>query len=207
MKSGVVYLKLPQNAQIVNRKILLKDVAEIYTADANVGKKIGELILYTVGGDKNQKLIFSVMKVVQLIQKEFPGVEVENIGEPDFVVEYKMPLPPKKGMEYTKLVILSIIVFIGSAFTIMTFNTDVSVGEVFDNLYYLVTGLKKESGSILEIAYSIGILVGILGFYNHFKGQKLHDDPTPVHIEMRNYEEEMNKAIIKDADREGKTIK
>ncbi len=207
MKSGVVYIKLPQNAQVVNRKILLQDVAEIYTADAEMGKKIGDIILYTVGGDKNQKLIFSVMKVIHLIQKEFPGIEVENIGESDFVVEYKMPLTPKKAMEYTKLVLLSLIVFIGAAFTIMTFNTDVSVGEVFDNLYYLVTGVKKESGSILEVAYSIGILAGILGFYNHFKGQKLHDDPTPIHIEMRNYEEEMNKAIIKDADREGKIIK
>ena len=207
MKSGVVYIKLPQNAQVVNRKILLQDVAEIYTADAEMGKKIGDIILYTVGGDKNQKLIFSVMKVIHLIQKEFPGIEVENIGESDFVVEYKMPLTPKKAMEYTKLVLLSLIVFIGAAFTIMTFNTDVSVGEVFDNLYYLVTGVKKEGGSILEVAYSIGILAGILGFYNHFKGQKLHDDPTPIHIEMRNYEEEMNKAIIKDADREGKTIK
>lgn len=207
MKSGVVYIKLPQNAQVVNRKILLQDVAEIYTADAEMGKKIGDIILYTVGGDKNQKLIFSVMKVIHLIQKEFPGIEVENIGESDFVVEYKMPLTPKKAMEYTKLVLLSLIVFIGAAFTIMTFNTDVSVGEVFDNLYYLVTGVKKESGSILEVAYSIGILAGILGFYNHFKGQKMHDDPTPIHIEMRNYEEEMNKAIIKDADREGKIIK
>ncbi len=207
MKSGVVYIKLPQNAQVVNRKSLLQDVAEIYTADAEMGKKIGDIILYTVGGDKNQKLIFSVMKVIHLIQKEFPGIEVENIGESDFVVEYKMPLTPKKAMEYTKLVLLSLIVFIGAAFTIMTFNTDVSVGEVFDNLYYLVTGVKKESGSILEVAYSIGILAGILGFYNHFKGQKLHDDPTPIHIEMRNYEEEMNKAIIKDADREGKIIK
>ena len=207
MKSGVVYIKLPQNAQVVNRKILLQDVAEIYTADAEMGKKIGDIILYTVGGDKNQKLIFSVMKVIHLIQKEFPGIEVENIGESDFVVEYKMPLTPKKAMEYTKLVLLSLIVFIGAAFTIMTFNTDVSVGEVFDNLYYLVTGVKKEGGSILEVAYSIGILAGILGFYNHFKGQKLHDDPTPIHIEMRNYEEEMNKAIIKDADWEGKIIK
>ena len=207
MKSGVVYIKLPQNAQVVNRKILLQDVAEIYTADAEMGKKIGDIILYTVGGDKNQKLIFSVMKVIHLIQKEFPGIEVENIGESDFVVEYKMPLTPKKAMEYTKLVLLSLIVFIGAAFTIMTLNTDVSVGEVFDNLYYLVTGVKKEGGSILEVAYSIGILAGILGFYNHFKGQKLHDDPTPIHIEMRNYEEEMNKAIIKDADREGKIIK
>ena len=134
MKSGVVYIKLPQNAQVVNRKILLQDVAEIYTADAEMGKKIGDIILYTVGGDKNQKLIFSVMKVIHLIQKEFPGIEVENIGESDFVVEYKMPLTPKKAMEYTKLVLLSLIVFIGAAFTIMTFNTDVSVGEVFDNL-------------------------------------------------------------------------
>lgn len=207
MKSNVVYLKIPQSAQVVNRKILLQDVAEIFTADAEMGKEIGNIILYTVSGDKNQKLIFSVMKIIQVIQKEFPNIEVENIGESDFVVEYKIPLTPKKGMEYCKLVILSLIVFIGAAFTIMTFNTDVSVGEVFDNLYFLVTGMKKSNGSILEIAYSIGILVGILGFYNHFKGQKLHDDPTPIHIEMRNYEEEMNKAIIKDADREGKTIK
>ncbi|MCI8376952.1 MAG: stage V sporulation protein AA [Lachnospiraceae bacterium] len=207
MKPEEVYLKLPQSAQVVNRKIFLKDVAEIYTSDAGTQKKIGDIILYTVSGDKNQKLIFSVMKLIETIQKEHPGLKIINIGEPDFIVEYKMPIAPKKGMEYFKLVILSLVVFLGAAFTIMTFNTDVSVGEVFDNLYYLVTGTKKNSGSVLEIAYSAGILLGILGFYNHFKGQKLHDDPTPIHIEMRNYEEEMNKAIIKDADREGKTIK
>lgn len=207
MKSDVVYLKLPQSAQVINRKIFLQDVAEIYTADTEVQKKIGKTILYTVDGNKNQKLIFSVMKLIQTIQKEYPDIEIVNIGESDFIVEYKMPLAPKKGMEYAKLAILSLIVFIGAAFTIMTFNTDVSVGEVFDNIYYLVTGTKKNSGSILEVAYSVGILLGILGFYNHFKGEKLHDDPTPIHIEMRNYEEEMNKAIIKDADREGKTLK
>ena len=207
MKPEEVYLKLPQSAQVVNRKIFLKDVAEIYTSDTGTQKKIGDIILYTVSGDKNQKLIFSVMKLIETIQKEHPGLKIINIGEPDFIVEYKIPIAPKKGMEYFKLVILSLVVFLGAAFTIMTFNTDVSVGEVFDNLYYLVTGTKKNSGSVLEIAYSAGILLGILGFYNHFKGQKLHDDPTPIHIEMRNYEEEMNKAIIKDADREGKTIK
>ncbi len=207
MKPEEVYLKLPQSAQVVNRKIFLKDVAEIYTSDTGTQTKIGDIILYTVSGDKNQKLIFSVMKLIETIQKEHPGLKIINIGEPDFIVEYKMPIAPKKGMEYFKLVILSLVVFLGAAFTIMTFNTDVSVGEVFDNLYYLVTGTKKNSGSVLEIAYSAGILLGILGFYNHFKGQKLHDDPTPIHIEMRNYEEEMNKAIIKDADREGKTIK
>lgn len=207
MKTDVVYLKLPQSAQVVNRKIFIQDVAELLATDAQIQKKIGNIILYTVTGDKNQKLVFSAMKVIQMIQKEYPNVTVENIGEADFVVEYKMPLTPKKGMEYGKLILLSLIVFIGSAFTIMTFNTDVSVAEVFDNLHYLVTGEKKSGGSVLEIAYSVGLLIGILGFYNHLKSQKVHDDPTPIHIEMRNYEEEMNKAIIKDADREGKAIK
>lgn len=207
MKSNVVYLKIPQSAQVVNRNIFLQDVAEIYSSDSDVTKKVGELLLYKAKGDKNQKLIFSVMKIINMIQKEYPDILIENIGESDFVVEYKLPLTPKKSMEYVKLVFMALIVFIGAAFTIMTFNTDVSVGEVFDNLYYLITGTKKSSGSILEVSYSVGLLIGILGFYNHFKGSKLHDDPTPIHIEMRNYEEEMNKAIIKDADREGKTLK
>lgn len=207
MKAGIVYVKLPQSAQVVNRNIYLQDVAEIYSPDAMVAKAVGELLLYKVKGNKSVKQTFSVMKIINLIQKEYPNVLVENIGEPDFIVEYKVSLAPKKGLEYAKLALITLIVFIGAAFTIMTFNTDVSVGEVFDNLYYLITGVKKEQGTILEISYSIGIFVGIMGFYNHFKGSKQHDDPTPIHIEMRNYEEEMNKAIMKDSDREGKTIK
>ena len=84
---------------------------------------------------------------------------------------------------------------------------DASVDDVFDNFYYLVTGTHKSGGSALEIAYSIGIPIGILGFYNHFNHSKLREDPTPIHIEMRNYEEETNKAIIQDASREGKIKK
>ena len=137
MKSDVVYLKLPQSAQVVNRKILLKDVAEIYAVDTELQKNIGDIILYTVSGDKNQKLIFSVMKLIRMIQKQHPNLQIESIGEQDFIVEYRMPTPPNKGLEYFKLAVLTFIVFIGAAFTIMTFNTDVSVGEVFDNFYYL----------------------------------------------------------------------
>ena len=59
----------------------------------------------------------------------------------------------------------------------------------------------------LLLFYSIGIPLGILGFYNHFSASKVKEDPTPIHIEMRNYEEEMNKAIVADASREGSEIR
>ncbi len=207
MKSDIVYLKLEQDCQVINRKILLQDVAEIFTTDAVLRKELGNLVLYTVKGDKNQKLIFSSMKVIELIQKQRPGLLVENIGEPDFIVEYKIPEPPKKTWESVKVIFLALIVFFGSIFTIMTFNMDVSVEKVFAMFYDTVLGENQPHGKIVEITYSIGIAVGVLGFYNHFSGSKNHDDPTPIHIEMRDYEEEMNRAIINDASREGKMIK
>lgn len=207
MREDVIYLKVPQCVQVCNKKIYIKDVAEIQGNNAAQIKKIQDTVLYTVKGDKDEKLVFSVMKVIQMLQKESPQSYIENVGEPDFIVEYHMPNSSKKGWEYVKLAILSAIVFVGAAFTIMTFNTDVSVGEVFDNVYKLVLGNQKHTGHIVEIAYSIGILVGILGFYNHFKNKSLHEDPTPIHIEMHTYEEQMNKAIIKNADREGTTLK
>ena len=38
-----------------------------------------------------------------------------------------------------------------------------------------------------------------------FKKQK--EDPTPIHMEMRNYEDQLEEVILKDAGREGKVIK
>lgn len=207
MKANTVYLKIGQNVQVVNKKILLQDVAEIFSADNNIVKEISNIVLYTVKGNKNEILVFSVMKVVSMVQKEYPDITVQTIGEPEFIVEYKIPVPDKKWLEYIKLTFVALIVFFGSAFTIMTFNTDVSVGDVFNDFYYLVTGVHKSDGSILEIAYSIGIPVGILGFYNHFKSSKVHDDPTPLHMEMRTFEEDLNNTIITDSSREGKIIK
>lgn len=207
MKQGDVYLKLEQNNQVVNRKILIQDVGEIYTSDAELKKEIGNLTLYTVKGDKNQTLVFTSMKVIEMIQKQHPEVSVENIGETDFIVEYKIPNKPKKGWEYAKAVLLMVIIFVGAAFTIMTFNEDVSVAGVFSMFYELVMGTKETKGNILEVSYCIGIAIGILGFYNHFSAAKEQVDPTPLHVELRNYEQEVNQAVIQDASRKGTVIK
>lgn len=206
MKEGNVYLKLEQSVQVSNKRITLEDISEIYAWDYDVTKELGKIVVLTVKGDKDEKNVISSLKLIGLMQKEYPGINIDLIGEPDLVVEYRVPKPENKLVEGIKLIVLSLIVFFGSAFTIMTFNTDVSVGEVFDLIYELVMQKPNSNGSVLEIAYSIGIPIGILSFYNHFKVTKAKDDPTPIHIEMRNYEEEMNTAIIQDASRKGSEI-
>lgn len=206
MRSDIIYLKLEQSSQISHKKVLLEDVAEVFTADNTLQKEVGKLVVYTFQQDKEQKLVFSAIKVIALLQKQRPDLEIVNIGEPDFIVEYKDIPKPSKFMEVMKVALVSLIIFFGAGFTIMTFNTDVSVGDVFSLFYKLVMGTEQTKGSIMEITYCVGIAIGILGFYNHFSARNERDDPTPLHLEMRNYEQEMNNAIIKNASREGKEI-
>ena len=206
MKSDIIYLKLEQNSQVSHKKVLLEDVAEILTADQTLQKESGKLVLYTFSQEKEQKLVFSAMKVIELLQKQRPGLQVINIGETDFIVTYEEQDGKGGIIHGVKIVAVVLISFFGAAFTIMTFNTDVSVGDVFSLFYRLVMGTEQTKGSIMEITYCVGIAIGILGFYNHFSARNERDDPTPLHLEMRNYEQEMNNAIIKNASREGKEI-
>ena len=48
--------------------------------------------------------------------------------------------------------------------------------------------------------------VGIIVFFNHVGGRRLTKDPTPIEVEMKIYETDVNKALIETADREDKTI-
>jgi stage V sporulation protein AA len=65
-----------------------------------------------------------------------------------------------------------------------------------------VTGNPSDRFTVIEVAYSIGLAAGIIIFYNHIGGKRLTSDPTPLEVEMRNYESDVNKAIIVMADRE-----
>ena len=58
----------------------------------------------------------------------------------------------------------------------------------------------------MEFAYSIGLDVGIIGFLNHNGKRRLAKDPTPVEVEMRKYEKDVNTTLVETASREGKTI-
>ena len=48
----------------------------------------------------------------------------------------------------------------------------------------------------MEIGYSIGLGVGIVVFYNHIGKRKITKDPTPIEVALRNYEEDVDKALI-----------
>ena len=88
----------------------------------------------------------------------------------------------------------------------MTFNNDANVTDVFANIYYLTMGMESNGKTILEFSYSLGITIGILVFFNHFAKWKLTVDPTPIEVEMRLYEENLNKTVIQNHGRKERGI-
>ncbi len=204
----ILYIKIEQNIPVAKREITFRDLGTLYCTNKKIVQKLENTVFYTLPAHGPQKTIFTIAKVYEVIHKTYPNLQIENLGERDFIIDFEKPDHKEKGkvMEYTKTIFVSAIVFIGAAFTIMTFNEDVNVSGVFDKVYQLVMGTTKQGGSIIEICYAIGLPVGIIVFYNHFRRKKIKEDPTPIQVEMHTYEEQVNKSLIAAASREGHTI-
>ena len=67
-------------------------------------------------------------------------------------------------------------------------------------------GIPKEGATLLELSYSIGIVLGILVFFNHFGKRKLSVDPTPIEVEMRLYENDIQTTVIAEYSRKGQEV-
>ncbi len=207
-----LYLKIETNTIVTDRHVRLSDIAKMECANQSIVRQLKQKKVYTfqdaidVKKQKNQMEVFSVLKIIQLIHEDYPNLDVSNEGESDFIVEY-IPYPKKpKWINAIKTAILCVIIFFGSAFTIMAFNNDVGVTDLFSKFYQQVMGRESNGVTELEICYSIGLGVGIFLFFNHVGKKKITHDPTPIQVEMRKYETDIDTTFIDNAGRKGHNI-
>ncbi len=206
MDNGYLYIKIDKNNLVDKKTVYLKDVAKLYSTDTDMVKHLKAQVILMINEDKKTNYMFSVLKLIEVINKWYPDIRITNLGETDFIVHYEPPEKTWRLLEYTKVAFVSLMVFFGAAFTIMTFHEDANVKDVFNSVYKLIMGNEKSGGSILEISYAVGLPLGIILFFNHFSKAKLGSDPTPMQVQMRLYEEDIDKTLIENANREGKTI-
>ena len=206
-----LYLKIDRNSCVSHPKVLLSDVAKIECEDQALLRKVKHLPIYnfegnTNGQSKHTTVSMSILKIIQLIHGIGSGVIVVNEGESDFVIEYQKTQKEHSVLDKIKTVVLCIIVFFGSAFSIMAFNNDVSIPELFDQFYYQVMGVEAAGINALDVSYCVGLTVGIMVFFNHVGRKKITKDPTPLQVEMRKYENDLDMTFIENASRGEKNI-
>lgn len=212
VNSETLYLKIETNTIVTDRHVKLSDIAKMECANPAIVRQLKQKKVYTFQDaidekkQKNQMEVFSVLKIIELIHEAYPNLDVSNEGESDFIVEY-IPNPKKpKWMNAVKTILLCIVIFFGSAFTIMAFNNDVGVTDVFSKFYLQVMGIRSTGVTQLEISYCIGLGIGILIFFNHVGRKKITHDPTPIQVEMRKYETDLDTTFIDNAGRKGHNI-
>lgn len=205
MSKATLYIKLTQNAEVSEDTILLKDIAKLTCQDSHILYKAKGLKIYQFHKDTRQ--VLGVLRIIQLVEEAFPQVTVTIIGNVTETVIERIKVKKKKSIwVFLKIVFVGLICFFGTSFSVMAFHNDIGINRMFTRLFFMVTGETSNGFTVMEIAYSIGLATGILVFFNHIGSRKITKDPTPVEVEMRLYESDVNNSLIETANREGKTI-
>ena len=198
MTNKTLYLKLNEISEVHEKSVYLKDVAQLYCDDQPTLNRCQALKIKTIHQEKDKRYVENVLEVIEKIHEMDVSIQVTNLGETDFIIDYQKSKSPKYLWQWTKTWFVCIVCFFGAAFAIMTFNNDASVGDVFKEVYKIVMGRESDGFTILELSYSIGLMLGIVLFFNHFSVWKLSTDPTPLEVEMRLYEDNISKTLIQN---------
>ena len=201
MSQTGVYLNVKEITEVRTKKVQLKDVANLWCEDSHLANRLNALTIKTIREDKDWRYVESVLDIIRLISETVPGTQVNSVGKVDYIIDYHRPKRPSYAWEWLKTLFVCAVCFFGAAFAIMTFNNDVDVTKVFGEIYYVVTGQQSDGFTILEVSYSIGLAVGIMGFFNHLSKWEINTDPTPLEVEMRLYEDNISKTLIQNAGR------
>lgn len=201
-----VYLNVSQISEVHDKNVFVKDIATVYCEDKHVENRVNALKVKTIHSDETRRYMENVLDIIKKIEAEIPSAQVNSLGEVDYIIAYHAPKSPRLWWQWIKTLFVCAICFFGAAFAIMTFNNDVDVTNVFKEVYFVVTGRQSSGFTVLEISYSIGLFLGIVGFFNHFAKWKLNTDPTPLEVEMRLYEENICKTLIDNSARKESDI-
>lgn len=199
--SDILYLKIDKNVQARSTPVTIGEIASVSCASKPIENKIKVMRLPTQVIRGPGRYVFCVLDVIEAIHTEFPSLEIENLGEADFIITVEKENKVSDLMSWAKTVLLCLLSFFGAAFSIMAFNNDIDITKLFGQLYETFTGQQSNGFTLLEISYSVGVGLGILVFFNHFAKNKGKSDPTPLEVEMRTYEDEIDTTLIESGNR------
>lgn len=220
MRNSNIYIKCRRSVEVTGRDVFLSDVAEVDCADKQLEAKMKALKLYrfpvgrelSAGKSSPMKkdipqgkdmYVISTLQIVEQMEAVCPDILVEIVGETDCLVRLAPAQSEGKWALFGKVLFVCLVSFFGTGFTIMAYHNDVGVRELFGDIYELVMNRKPEGINALEVSYSIGLAVGIVVFFNHIGGMKLKKmDPTPIEVSIRNYEEDVDKALVEQEERQ-----
>ncbi|WML40430.1 stage V sporulation protein AA [Neobacillus sp. OS1-2] len=190
---NTVYIRMRNRVQSApEEKVLLKDVAQII-APEEILANLNSMMIHQLTAKDRNIVVIDVMKVIKLIVKTFGDLEVQTIGPAQTIIEVTFK---KKGVSIPFFLLIWFLLFFGSAMAIMNFHDDVSMRSVHEKIYTIITGEKEAKPLLFQIPYSIGLGLGMILFFNHVFKKRINEEPSPLEVEMFNYQLDLDNYVI-----------
>ena len=178
-------------------EILLEDIAKIIGTKETIASLRG-LLIYEVKKSDRNIIVIDLSTIIERIAKNH-SIDIQAIGPSQTIIEV---VSKQRGNNTIIFVIVWLLLFIGSALTIMNFHEDVSMPAVHQKVYKLITGNEIERPLILQIPYSFGLGLGMILFFNHFFKKRFNDEPSPLEVEMFNYQQDLDRYVMMTENKE-----
>jgi stage V sporulation protein AA len=184
-----VYIRLRHRIQVYpDDCITVSKIAQI-VAGKQLREIIGELKVHQVQPSDKNIVVIDVMRVLSAVHKTDPDIDVQTVGPAQTIVEI---VYQKKTFSPVLFALVWLLLFVGAALAIMNFHEDVSMQLVHQRLYTIITGETSEHPLLLQIPYSIGLGLGMILFFNHLFKKRINEEPSPLEVEMFNYQLDMD---------------
>jgi len=188
-----IYIRMRNRVQAEpEEKVLLKDVAQIIAPEP-VLSNIKTMMVHQLTQKDRNIVVIDVMKVINLITDTLEDCEVQTIGPAQTIIEVTLK---KKGVSIPFFLLIWFLLFFGSAMAIMNFHDDVSMKSVHEKVYTIITGEKDAKPLLFQIPYSIGLGLGMILFFNHVFKKRINEEPSPLEVEMFNYQLDLDNYVI-----------
>ncbi|WP_409289067.1 stage V sporulation protein AA [Peribacillus sp. SCS-37] len=196
---NIIYVRMRHRVEVKGlNEIKAKDICILIGSQVWI-QKLGETVVHTITKAEHNLIIIDSAQLIERLLAENPGIEIQTIGPSQTIIEV---ISKEKSHSAGLFVIVWIILFVGAAMAIMNFHEDVSMQAVHQKLYRLISGKSIRKPLIMQIPYSIGLGAGMIIFFNHFFKKKFNEEPSPLEVEIFNYQQDLDRYVIMHENRE-----
>ena len=195
----LIYVRMRNRVHAkLNQEVKVKDVVKVIGPEDIVGK-LEDITLLKVKKEDKNIIVIDLVQIIQEIGRVDAELEVQTFGPAQTIVEVVFE---KRKFSFLFFIGVWMLLFIGAGVTIMNYHVDVSMQEVHQKLFKLITGREDKSPLLIQIPYSIGLGLGMVLFFNHFFKKRFNEEPSPLEVEMFNYQQDLDQYVIMNENKE-----
>lgn len=185
----------------VATSLYISDVGLVYSNNESLQKNIERLKIYS-GLEYEDWDYINANKIRSKVLEKHINIFLDISGATEIKIEIKSKEEEKPLFQNFKVLIVSLIMFFGAGLSIIYFHEDVNMVNALDRLYFMFTGIDNQNTYAMNMPYSIGLGIGMIGFFKRISGRskskRRKKEPGPMDLELLQYDNQVEEYILSE---------